>query len=152
MVEPRHLTVEQVRLVHEAVLRAHGGSAGIRDVALLESAVAAPQATFGGDSVFGDLVEVAAAYLFYLCKNHAFIDGNKRVALTACLLFLRFNDIEAAADGPAWETLVLDVAASRLDREQTTERLRGLVKRPLRRRAAPARASSGSRRRKLQAK
>jgi death-on-curing protein len=64
----------------------------VREPALLESAVAAPQATFGGQSVFADLIEVAAAYLFYLCKNHPFIDGSKRAALGACIVFLRLTE------------------------------------------------------------
>jgi death-on-curing protein len=122
-----HLTRAQVLEVHAAVLAAHGGSQGLRDEALLESAIAAPQATYGGESVFADEIEIAAAYLFYLCRNHPFVDGNKRVALTACLVFARLNGMTPAPDGPAWEALVLDVAASRIDRDATTARLRKLM-------------------------
>lgn len=122
-----HLTVEIVKEIHASVIDAHGGLRGIRDEGLLDSAVAAPQATFGGHSPFADLTEVAAAYLFYLCRNHAFNDGNKRVALTSAIVFLRLNGMEPTPDGPEWETLVLDVASSRLDRDQTTSRLRGLL-------------------------
>jgi death-on-curing protein len=126
-----HLTVDIVTEIHEAVLAAFGGAGGIRDEGLLHSAVAAPQATFGGQSPFADLVEVAAAYLFYLCRNHAFIDGNKRTAMTAAIVFLRLNNIEPAPDSDKWEALVLDVAASRLDRDATTKRLRKLLARKL---------------------
>jgi len=70
---------------------------------------------------------VAAAYLFFLCRNHPFVDGNKRVSLGACLVFLRLNGLEPEPDGPAWEELTFGVAASRLDREQTTAALRQLV-------------------------
>lgn len=123
-----HLTVEIVLEIHAAAIdRFGGGSSGLRDRALLESAVAAPQATFAGQSVYADVPEMAGAYLFYLCRNHPFIDGNKRAALGACLVFLRLNGIEPAPDGPDWEQLTLDVAASRLDRDQTTERLRALL-------------------------
>lgn len=122
-----HLTVASVEAIHEAVLEAHGGRPGIRDRNLLESAVAAPQATFGGSSVFVDLIEVAAAYLFFLCRNHPFIDGNKRVGLASCLVFLRLNGIEPGPDSEDWENLTLDVAASRLDRDATTVRLRALL-------------------------
>lgn len=127
-----HLTVASVEAIHEVVLEAHGGRPGIRDRALLESAVAAPQATAFGEPVFVDPIETGAAYLFYLCRNHPFIDGNKRVSLAACLVFLEQNgafpdDGLPARDIDAWETLVLDVAASRLDRDQTTERLRSLL-------------------------
>ena len=94
---------------------------------MLESAVAAPQASFGGRSPFRDQTELAAAYLFYLCKNHPFIDGNKRTALGACIVFLRLNGIEPKTDGPEWEELTLAVAASAIDRDETTERLRKLL-------------------------
>ena len=123
-----HLTVENVHEIHGAVLDSFGGSAGIRDLGLLESAVAAPQASFGSESPFADVVEVAAAYLFYLCRNHPFVDGNKRTAMAAAIVFLRLNSIEPAKDSPAWEDLLLDVAASRLDREQTAARLKKLLK------------------------
>jgi death-on-curing protein len=128
----RHLTVEAVVAVHEQVLAAHGGSPGIRDTALLESAVAAPQASFGGEPLLKGGIEIAAAYLFYICRNHPFVDGNKRTALASCLVFLESNGFLRNVSLPvdAWENLVLDVAASRLDREQTTERLRNLIKAP----------------------
>jgi len=124
-----HLSVEIVREIHREVLAAFGGLDGVRDSGLLESAVAAPQASFGGESPFLDVVEVAAAYLFYLCRNHPFLDGNKRTAMTAAIVFLRLNDVKPAKDSKAWEDLVLDVASSKLDREQTTRRLRKLVTR-----------------------
>lgn len=122
-----HLTVEIGLEIHAAAIADFGGSDGLRDRALLESAVAAPQATFGGESVYADVSEMAAAYLFYLCRNHPFIDGNKRAALGACLVFLRLNGVETAPDGPEWEQLTLDVAASKLDRDATTDRLRALL-------------------------
>ena len=122
-----HLTVEIVRQIHAEAIRRFGGSDGVRDTALLESAVAAPQASFGGKSPYADLAEVAAAYLYYLCKNHPFIDGNKRVALGACIVFLRLNGIETKSDGPEWEKLTMAVAASAIDRDQTTSRLRKLL-------------------------
>jgi death-on-curing protein len=123
-----HLSVDIVLEIHAEVLQAFGGADGIRDRGLLESAVAAPQATFGGESPFADLAEVAAAYLFYLCRNHPFVDGNKRTAMTAAIVFLRLNDLEPTQDGEPWEALVMDVAASKLDREQATRRLRALLK------------------------
>lgn len=123
-----HLTVEIVRDIHKAVIDEFGGLRGVRDEALLSSAVAAPQASFGGQSPFADLIEVAAAYLFYICRNHAFNDGNKRAALASAIVFLRLNGVEPAPDHPDWETLVLDIAASRIDREAATERFRALVR------------------------
>jgi len=118
-----------VQEIHAAAIGQFGGSDGVRELALLESAVAAPQATFSGESPYKDIPEVAAACLFYLCKNHPFVDGNKRAALGACLVFLRLNDFEPQPDGPQWEELTMAIAANELDREQTTDRLRKLVKR-----------------------
>jgi death-on-curing protein len=122
-----HLTVDIVREIHAEAIGCFGGSDGVREMALLESAVAAPQASFGGGSPYRDIAEVAAAYLFYLCKNHPFIDGNKRVALGACIVFLRLNGIEPDLDGPAWEELTLAVASSEIDRNEATRRLRKLL-------------------------
>ena len=122
-----HLTVEVVREIHAEAITRFGGLDGVRETALLESAVAAPQASFGGQSPYADLVEVAAAYLFYLCRNHPFIDGNKRTALGACIVFLRLNGIEPTPDGPEWEDLALTVAASAIDRDEATQRLRRLL-------------------------
>jgi len=124
-----HLTVEIVKEIHGAALEAFGGTSGIRDEGLLHSAVAAPQATLGGQSPFADLAEVAGAYLFYLCRNHPFVDGNKRTAMTAAIVFLRLNGVEPAPDSEKWEQLVLDVAASRLDRDGTTKRLKSQLRR-----------------------
>jgi death-on-curing protein len=123
-------TVEAVKAIHAEVLATHGGGAGLREAALLESAVAAPQATMAGEPLFADPLEIAAAYLFYLCRNHPFVDGNKRTALATCLVFLSGNDLlpDEKLDVDAWEALTLDVAASRLDREQTTKRLRALLR------------------------
>ena len=122
-----HLTVNIVKEIHQAVIAEFGGSHGIRDEGLLSSAVAAPQATVGGASPFADLLEVAAAYLFYICRNHPFNDGNKRAAMASAIVFLRLNGMEPSPDGSEWEGLVLDIAASRIDREQATARLRRLV-------------------------
>jgi death on curing protein len=124
-----HPTVSAVKAIHAEVIAAHGGSPGLRDEALLESAVAAPQATMMGEPLITDPVEVAAAYLFYLCRNHPFVDGNKRTALATCLVFLSENGLlphEKLRAG-VWERFVLDVAASRLDRGQATARLRKLL-------------------------
>ena len=119
--------MEIVREIHAEVIARFGGSDGVRDMALLESAVAAPQAGFGGKSPYADLADVAAAYLYYICKNHPFIDGNKRTALGACIVFLRLNGVATNADGPDWEDLAMAVAAGTIDRGETTERLRRLL-------------------------
>jgi death-on-curing protein len=82
-----------------------------------------------GQPLISDPVEIAAGYLFYLCRNHAFIDGNKRTALAVCLVFLESNNLlpSTKLSADEWEGFVLDVAASRLDRDQSTQRLRTAV-------------------------
>jgi death on curing protein len=127
----KYLTVAAVKAIHRQVLAAHGGAAGIREETLLESAVAAPQASMMGQPLISDSIEIAAAYLFYICRNHPFVDGNKRTALAACLVFLEENQLLPGAKLPTndWEMFVLDVAASKLDRTTTTRRLRKLLKR-----------------------
>jgi death-on-curing protein len=122
-----HLAVPDVEEIHAAVIEAFGGTAGIRDRSLLESAVSVPRATMLGNSPFKSLPEVAAAYMYYLCRNHPFVDGNKRGAMTAAIVFLRLNGIELAPDSDAWYSLVLGIAESRIDRDAATKRLRKLV-------------------------
>lgn len=122
-----HLSVDTILKIHNESIRRFGGTPELRSRDLLESAVAAPQAAFGGDSVFADLIEVASAYLFYLCSNHPFVDGNKRTAFGACIVFLKLNGAKPVPDSKDWESLTLDVAAGRIDRETTTARLRELV-------------------------
>lgn len=123
--------MEAVKAIHHEVLTAHGGAAGLRDETLLESAVAAPQATMMGQPLLSDPIEIAAAYLFYICRNHPFLDGNKRTALAACLVFLEANQLSPSATLPLDESekLMLDVAASKIDRATATQRLRKLLKR-----------------------
>ena len=124
-----HPTVATVKALHEQVLRIHGGSPGIRDENLLESAVAAPQATMMGQPMIEDPIEAAASYLFYLCRNHSFVDGNKRAALATCLVFLSQNGLlpKKKIDDDDLEIFVLDVAASRIDRDETMRRLKLLI-------------------------
>jgi len=125
----KFLTVEAVKAIHSEVLAAHGGAAGIRDQALLESAVAAPQASMMGQPLISDPHEIAAAYLFYISGNHPFLDGNKRTALAACLVFLEENGLLPNRKLPIseWERFVIDVASSRITRDKTTHRLRKLL-------------------------
>jgi len=118
-----HLTIDVVREIHDEALKRFGGLQGIRDENLLASAVLAPQSSFGGKSPFADLIDIAAAYLFYICRNHPFLDGNKRTAMMAAIVF------EPASDSGRWEKLMLDIAASKIDRQETTARLRRLLKR-----------------------
>jgi len=122
-----HLTLEIVLAIHRESIERFGGSDGLRSRDLLESAIAAPQASFGGKSPFSDLLEIGAAYLFYLCANHPFLDGNKRTALATCLVFLKINGARPSPDSREWESLTMAVADGSISRVEATEKLRMLV-------------------------
>lgn len=128
----RFLTVAAVEAIHQEVLAAHGGMPGLRDRTLLEAAVAAPQATYGGEAFIKDVIDVAGAYLFYLFRNYPFNDGNKRTALATCLVFLEANEYLPDPDLPGeridqWEALNLEIAGSRTDPIHTSRRFRELL-------------------------
>jgi len=107
---PDFLTLDEVLAIHAHQIRRYGGSAGLRDRALLESALAMPLATFGGERLHDSVWEQAAAYLFHLTKNHPFVDGNKRVGLACCLVFLRMNGHRVQATDDELVELVEGVA------------------------------------------
>jgi death-on-curing protein len=88
------LTVSEVAALHEKLIEATGGSFGVRDAGLLESAVLNCYQTFGDDELYPGIEEKAARTAFGICKNHPFIDGNKRAAVTTMLVLLRVNNIE----------------------------------------------------------
>lgn len=90
----KYLTTDQVLLIHSRSIKRFGGSEGIRDIGLIESAVARPQASFGGKDLYKNIFEKSAALLQSLLKNHAFIDGNKRTALSSAGIFLKINGFE----------------------------------------------------------
>lgn len=93
-VDPTFLSLDEVLEIHQEQIERYGGSDGIRDPGALESAVATPQATFGGEFLHTSIPAMAAAYLFHLCQNHPFIDGNKRVGANSAVTFLLLNDWE----------------------------------------------------------
>ena len=126
MSDPRFLTTQQVMAIHAHQVNTYGGSHGLRDQGLLESAVAAPAATFGGQLLHSDIFEMAAAYLYGICKNHAFVDGNKRTAAVAAMYFLHQNGVEVEPRPDEYERLVLGVAEGRVDKADVAAFLRGV--------------------------
>ncbi len=104
---PRFLELEEVFEIHRDQIERYGGDSGVRDVGLLESAIAMPQAGSGGHYFHADLFEMAAAYVFYVAKNHPFVDGNKRVAAVSALMFLRKNGYKTKPRHKALVDLVL---------------------------------------------
>ena len=107
------LTLDEVLAIHADQIERYGGSLGIRDRGLLESALAMPEAAYAGNELHPTLHEKAAAYLFHLVKNHPFVDGNKRVGLAVGLAFLAMNEVWVRATDGELVELVLGVAENR---------------------------------------
>lgn len=105
-----YLTAPQVLFIHARLIVETGGSGGIRDLGLLQAAIARPQATFGGQELYPDLFTKTAALLESLVANHPFVDGNKRVGIAAAGLFLRVNGYRLQVNNDDLETFVLQVA------------------------------------------
>ena len=113
---PLFLRLNDLLEIHRDQIERYGGSLGVRDMGLLESALAMPQDGFGGQYFHGDLFEMAAAYLFHIVRNHPFVDGNKRAGAMAAYAFLRLNEIAFDAPGSDFERVVLSVAEGKFQK------------------------------------
>jgi len=117
----RHLTLQEVLTLQTEAIRRHGGIEGVRDLGLVDSAVAQPQMTFFGTDLYPSLAEKAAAIGFSLISNHGFLDGNKRVGLAALDTLLRLNGHKLSASVDDAEGIILQVATASISRETFTE-------------------------------
>lgn len=108
--DPLFLTLEEVLAIHEDRIGKYAGTFGVRDLGLLQSAMGTVEATFDGSYLHGTVFEMAAAYLFHICRNHPFLDGNKRTALACALAFLRLNGTRIEAPQDDLYDLVIGVA------------------------------------------
>jgi death-on-curing protein len=126
--EPLFLDVDDVIEIHATQLEVHGGSPGLRDRGLLESAVAQPQAAFGGEFAHHGLFAMAAAYLFHIVSNHPFVDGNKRAGLLAALVFLDINGVAVDHPSEALYELTMSVAEGRLQKAAIAGELERITK------------------------
>ncbi|MFA9478390.1 type II toxin-antitoxin system death-on-curing family toxin [Phycisphaerales bacterium AB-hyl4] len=124
------LSVEQVMTLHHRTIEKHGGLAGVRDLGLLEAAVAMPRQRFGGNYLHDDLAAMAGAYLYHLALNHPFHDGNKRAAVMACLVFLDANGVTNLPGPRAMERLTMGVADGTMSKTQILEWLRAALNDP----------------------
>lgn len=106
-----YLTYDELLAIHADQIERYGGSSGLRDLGLIGSALAMPEATFDGIDLHQTLFEKAAAYLYHLAQNHPFVDGNKRIACAAALTFLDMNGVCIAATEDELTHLVLGVAS-----------------------------------------
>ena len=119
-----YLTPEQVLFIHSRLVTETGGSHGLRDLTLLESAVAGPRATFDSKELYPDLFTKAAALMDSLINNHPFLDGNKRTGITATGLFLRINGWVLTASSEELVACTMRVAVEGLEIDELTNWLR----------------------------
>ena len=117
--EPIFLSIENILSIHARMISEFGGVPGVADQGLLESAVSMPAAGFGGGFLHESLPAMAAAYLFHICKNHPFFDGNKRVAVVASEIFLNINGMQLDVDNEELKQLCLGVASGEISKDQT---------------------------------
>ena len=127
MEPPRFLTLAEVLAILRDQTTRYGGVFGVRDLGLVSSAIAVPQASFGGQFLHGDLLEMAAAYAYHLCQNHPFIDGNKRVALAAALVFLDLNGVHLSDHEGRLYPLMMAVARGEKDKSAIAHTFRELA-------------------------
>jgi death-on-curing protein len=120
----RYLTSEQVLFIHARLIAETGGKHGIRDLGLLQSAVSRPQAAFEGNELYPDIYSKSAALMESLINNHPFVDGNKRIGITATAMFLQANSYSLATSNRELEAFVLSVASG----EQTLESIAAWLK------------------------
>ncbi len=113
-----YLSTIHVLVIHDQMIKRFGGSQGIRDLGLVESAVGRPQATFDGNDLYKTIFEKGAALLQSLLKNHPFVDGNKRTALTAAGIFLKLNGYQLINNHEKEVDFALKVDNERLTIEQ----------------------------------
>ena len=124
--EPVFLSMDDVLEIHARQLKEYGGSGGIRDKTLLESAVAVPKSSFGGSFVHDGEYAMAAAYAFHIAQNQPFVDGNKRTGLVAALVFLDLNGtVVLDPEGKLYDALIA-IAERRMTKEQLAALLREL--------------------------
>jgi len=125
--QPLFLDIDRILRTHVSLIERYGGQEGVRDVGLLHSAIAMPQASFGGELLHKDLFEMAAAYLYHIVQNHPFLDGNKRTGAAAAIIFLAMNDVELEADEEGLVNLTLDVAQGKAGKQQIAEFFRRIA-------------------------
>ena len=118
------LSLDESLEIHRDQVDRYGGRRGVRDLGGLQSALAMPEAGIGGEYCHGDIVEMAAAYLFHIVRNHPFIDGNKRVGAMAAFAFLRINGWQLRAPHSTFEELILAIAAWKAGKDSASVFLR----------------------------
>ena len=127
MQTPEFLSIADVLVIHADQIDSFGGSSGVRDQGLLESALAQPQATFGGEFLHATIAQQAAAYLYHLAMNHPFIDGNKRTAFAVMDSFLRLNGVRLSFTNEESYRLVIRVVEGKLSKDKLADILQAAL-------------------------
>lgn len=118
MLTPKFITLEETIIIHQDQIEAFGGTDGIRDRGLLESALAQPQASFGGQFLHQTIYEQAAAYLYHIVMNHPFLDGNKRTAFAVMDTFIRINGYVLTLTNEEAYELVMQTARKQINKDE----------------------------------
>jgi len=124
---PKFIEKQDVLSIHSKQINLYGGLPGIRDEGLLESAISQPQATFGEEFLHPTIFEQAAAYLFHIANNHAFVDGNKRTAFDVMVTFLNLNDYELNMTLKEAEELTIQVSDNKVSKQELIEVLKNHI-------------------------
>lgn len=120
----KFLPLKAIHSFHEDQINQYGGTPGVRDKGLLESALAQPEASFGGEYIHKNIFEMAAAYGYHICKNHPFYDGNKRTALLAMYTFLYVNGWQLKAEKKLMYATTIELASDNLEKEELSKFLK----------------------------
>jgi death on curing protein len=125
--QPLFLDLDHVLQIHRSLIERYGGIQGLRDAGLLQSAIAMPQASFGGEFLHKGLFEMAAAYLYHIVQNHPFLDGNKRTGAAVAIVFLAINGVDLQNDEEGLVGLTLAVAEGKANKQEIAGFFRGIA-------------------------
>lgn len=120
-----YLTLEQVLVIHEDQIERYGGTSGLRDLSLLESAIFRPQSNFSGADLYKTLYEKGAALMHSIIKNHPFVDGNKRTGIVAAFVFLKLNMLEITVERTQLVKIALRIEMENWNIEKIAKLLEG---------------------------
>ena len=126
MTSPVFLTLAEVIDIHSDQIERYGGRQGVRDMGLLQSAIAQPEASFGGQWLHENIYSMASAYAFHICQNHPFFDGNKRTALASALVFLEMNGVSLDDPKNVLLDATMNMAKGKVNKPQFAQILEGL--------------------------
>ncbi len=131
MLTPKFLTIEEILWLHDDQIASFGGTTGVRDLGLLDSALSQPKASFGGELLHPTIAEQAAAYLYHLAMNHPFVDGNKRTALASMEAFILANGYRLELTNNEVYELVLNVVEGYTSKVELAKNLASVIRHEL---------------------